>query len=435
MIKHYIKQAWQLLKQNKLFSTVYIVGTGMAIAMMMTLAIIYYIKIAPVYPEVNRDRTLTVKSAVLEYRKINNMSSSSIAYDFVRDHFYTMETPEVVTAVLEKWEDVPLIELTGGKGVLPVKPAYVDANFWKVFEFSFLNGKPFSDHEFQSGIRAAVITASLANTLFGTKEAEGQPMVFNGNEYRVSGVVRDASYATPTSFAQLWLPYTVEPEELEDGNWGKGLLGPMSVYMLAPSKSEKEAVCREVDEFVRKINASQDEYTLDLKGQPDSQWETVFRGYSNKDIDWGEVAKTLGVILLALLIVPTVNLAGMISSRMEKRLPEMGIRKSFGASKRTLFNQLLIENLLFTTLGGIVGLLFSYLIMYGGRNWLITLFDNFPDVLPEGVDTALTMEMLFNPVVLLITFTVCFILNTLSAIVPVYFGLKKDIVYSLNSKK
>ena len=51
MIKLYFKQAWQLLKQNPLFSSVYVLGTGLGIAMTMSLVIIYYIKMAPVYPE------------------------------------------------------------------------------------------------------------------------------------------------------------------------------------------------------------------------------------------------------------------------------------------------------------------------------------------------------------------------------------------------
>ena len=38
MIKVYLKQAWELLKQNKLFSMLYIVGTGLAIAMTMLMA-------------------------------------------------------------------------------------------------------------------------------------------------------------------------------------------------------------------------------------------------------------------------------------------------------------------------------------------------------------------------------------------------------------
>ena len=38
MIKVYLKQAWMLLKQNKLFSSLYIAGTGLAIAMTVIMA-------------------------------------------------------------------------------------------------------------------------------------------------------------------------------------------------------------------------------------------------------------------------------------------------------------------------------------------------------------------------------------------------------------
>lgn len=63
MIKVYLKQAWELLKQNKLFSMLYIVGTGLAIAMTMIMAVVYYVKIAPVYPEANRMNTLYLSNS------------------------------------------------------------------------------------------------------------------------------------------------------------------------------------------------------------------------------------------------------------------------------------------------------------------------------------------------------------------------------------
>ena len=43
MIKLYLKQAWALLRQNPLFSGLYIAGTGLAIAMTMIVAMIYYV--------------------------------------------------------------------------------------------------------------------------------------------------------------------------------------------------------------------------------------------------------------------------------------------------------------------------------------------------------------------------------------------------------
>lgn len=75
MVKIYLKQAWVLLKQNPLFSTLYIVGTGLAIAMTMIVAVIYYVKVAPVYPEVNRMQTLYLTSASFqkERSRINRL--------------------------------------------------------------------------------------------------------------------------------------------------------------------------------------------------------------------------------------------------------------------------------------------------------------------------------------------------------------------------
>ena len=72
MIKVYLKQAWELLKQNKLFSMLYIVGTGLAIAMTMIMAVVYYVKIAPVYPEANRMNTLYLSNSKFTQGSGNN---------------------------------------------------------------------------------------------------------------------------------------------------------------------------------------------------------------------------------------------------------------------------------------------------------------------------------------------------------------------------
>ena len=56
MYKIYIKQAWTLIRQERFFSSVYIVGTGLAISMVMALAVAYHIRTANIAPEVHRDR-------------------------------------------------------------------------------------------------------------------------------------------------------------------------------------------------------------------------------------------------------------------------------------------------------------------------------------------------------------------------------------------
>ena len=63
MYKQYLKQAWQLMKQNRFFSFVYILGTGLAISMVMVMAIVYYIRTADIAPEDCRSRLLQLNRA------------------------------------------------------------------------------------------------------------------------------------------------------------------------------------------------------------------------------------------------------------------------------------------------------------------------------------------------------------------------------------
>ena len=432
----YLKQAWKLLKQNKLYSSVYIVGTGLSITITMVLAIIYYIKIAPIYPEVNRNHTLVVHSMHVKYLKRDNMSISGLSYYTVKEYLYTLKTPRAVSAILEKSEDFNEIELPNMEETMTVSPLYIDHNFWNIFEFRFVNGKPFTEEEFQSGFHSAVISASLANTLFGTIKAEGKRVVFNGNEYRVSGVVEDASMATPISFAQLWVPYTVYTEELaNDVEYAGGYLGNFAAYILAGSTSDIHRVKDEVDQVIQNINNTQDGYHIDISDQPDVYWKSLFRISNGRPINWGETLKPYIILVLGLLLIPAANLAGMVSSRMEKRLSEMGLRKAFGASRSILLRQILMENLFLTILGGIAGLVFSYLIIFLNKTWILTIFDSWPAVSPTGMDMVLTFKMLFNPMVFLIAFIVCFLLNFLSAVIPAFHSLKKNIIYSLNEKE
>ena len=61
------------------------------------------------------------------------------------------------------------------------------------------------------------------------------------------------------------------------------------------------------------------------------------------------------LLMLLLLLLPAINLSGMVSNRMESRMAEMGIRKAFGAKRRTLLREVIRENLVLTLCGGIAG--------------------------------------------------------------------------------
>src|SRR6185295_15792935 len=68
----------------------------------------------------------------------------------------------------------------------------------------------------------------------------------------------------------------------------------------------------------------------------------------------------LGILFL---ILPTVNLVNINLSRILDRASEIGVRKAFGASSWTLVGRFVVENVVLTLLGGLVGLALAWLVL------------------------------------------------------------------------
>ena len=62
----YFRQVLALIREEKLYSAMYIAGTALAIAFTMVMAVVYYIKLAPIYPEANRARTVYFEGLRIE---------------------------------------------------------------------------------------------------------------------------------------------------------------------------------------------------------------------------------------------------------------------------------------------------------------------------------------------------------------------------------
>ena len=115
---------------------------------------------------------------------------------------------------------------------------------------------------------------------------------------------------------------------------------------------------------------------------------------------------------------------------MQQRISELGVRKAFGATRNTLIRQILNENLVLTSLGGILGLIFSYLAVYAMRTWLFTNSQN----IGTAGDFSLSMEALFSPMVFVLAFVFCLVINILSAGLPAWITARRTIVDSLIDK-
>lgn len=139
MIKTYFKQAWAMMKQNRLFTFIYVVGTGLSIALVMTLFIIFYVKFAPIYPEYNRNRTLVITTTqrTSKAHPGNWSRNSGTSYDFTTQLLGGLKHAEAVAAVVETWGENPMVSRVGTDSEMEAIASYVNADFWRVFTFNF----------------------------------------------------------------------------------------------------------------------------------------------------------------------------------------------------------------------------------------------------------------------------------------------------------
>ena len=173
MIRQYFNQAWAQLRQQSLISAVGIAGTALAIFLIMLVVMMQQVKVAPFAPESNRDRFLHV-----HYMSITNAawgdgsSNGPMSVTTARECFQTLTTPEAVTIYSSIVVSTP-VNLSG-QPAMGIDLMQTDDVFWRVFDFSFIAGKPYDKASFDAGLPVAVVTESVAKKLFQRTDVEGR---------------------------------------------------------------------------------------------------------------------------------------------------------------------------------------------------------------------------------------------------------------------
>ena len=415
-----------MMREERLFSGIYIVGTALAIAFTMVIAVVYYAKLADIAPEVNRSRTVYVKG--MAKRAVNDTlrwEPTNYTATQVKEWLYTLKSAEVVSATVNGsryTSDRQYLKCDNHK-LVPVVTRMVDANFFKVYQFRFVYGRPFTQEEclnenyyIENAAVPAVISRDIAEQAFGKGiDPVGKTLNY-GFLIRIVGVTEPTSSIMEESFGQLFLALDQEAERM--------------IVVLKEGCTVKDLE-KELAEIARKRSVSDKEYDYSIISTllPHAQMKMSEDGVA---LPWSSIFKSLFPKVFVLLLVPALNLSGLVAARMRRRVAEMGVRKAFGAKRRTLLTQVITENLVLTLCGGFVGLLITWLLLYVFRSWLFFAVGNTAFTLPEPTVAG---EMLFSPLIFVIALAVCIVLNLMAALIPAWLSLRNPIVESMNEKK
>ena len=436
-----IRHAFALIREDKLFSAIYIAGTAVAIASAMVIAIVFNMMLGDIPPEVNRSRTLYVHGRFLPVGWTGDMpyhqGHSSVALDSCYRRMKCVEAAAGVIPAMQNRYTIAGFGTTDRQGTeqSSVSAIATDPDFYRLYELTFLSGRPFSEKEFRDGERVCVVTDKVA-----AKTGGGSTVDINGKAFRVVGVVKAVSAFLEEATADVYMPYTVEGMGLYPNNHNPFRIAERYVDVTYDGNLNVRILLREgftLKDFDAELEPLRQQYSAVISSQLGEKVINFFRPDRAEDQGLALEAMNLmppAILMLLFLFLPAINLSGLVSNRMEARRAEMGIRKAFGAKRRTLLGEVVNENLVLTLLGGIVGWILSALFVAAISDNKIFL-QMFVSRDQNVVDTGMQFQMFFTPTLFLIVFVCCVLLNLMAALIPAWHSLRKPIVESLNQKR
>lgn len=230
------------------------------------------------------------------------------------------------------------------------------------------HGGFFTDQEY--GRRSVVIGRGAAEKIFGEGIPLGRAFDFRDDTFVVSGVLERFD-SVPLSFSAdlnnaIIMPYPLAQSILRES--------PPIYEMLVQPESEAatDKVQRDITAALRETRGGEEDFSVVTQAE---NMRIVNR------ILTLVTAMVSGVAGIALL-VSGIGIMNIMLVSVTERLHEIGVRKAIGATRRQIIGQFMSEAVILSGVGGVVGVILSFLAMY-----FVRLFTN--------IEAVITWEAVF----------------------------------------
>jgi putative ABC transport system permease protein len=257
--------------------------------------------------------------------------------------------------------------------------------FFELQDLRPASGSLFTSEQDRAGSAVAVLGANLAKNLFGTGQAVGETVRVKDQTLRVVGVLAskggggfsstDDQLFAPISFVQQRLFSARTP----DGNSYR----VAAILMSAKNASDIEAIQNRVTVLLRerhhvKADGSADDFTIQNQASFLSTLNNITSLFTTF------LAAIAGISLL----VGGIGIMNIMLVSVTERTREIGLRKAVGARGRDILLQFIVEAVVISLLGGLLGL---------GLGALISLLVTLSKVLTTSVSlTSIALALGFS---------------------------------------
>jgi len=322
----------------------------------------------------------------------SHMSIYGLTYD---DQLRVAETFDKVRQVVP----VKLVRKDARLGARSLELRIVGTTpaWFELLQREVLAGRVLSADDATNRAGIVVLTEHGVRKLMATENTVGQTVRIGGSYYEVVGIVRSESgmagnIQMPDEQIDAYIPIEVAKERYGDittrvtsGSYERVMVELHKMIVEVEDIKDVEATAKGIEAMLKRFHKKED-YRVSVPLALLRQAERTKRTFNI----------VLGSIAAISLLVGGIGIMNIMLASVTERTREIGIRRAIGAKRRQIISQFLIETVVLSTLGGLIGIGLGLFIP-----WLITKFAGMPTVVTGksvvlSVGISITVGIIFG---------------------------------------
>jgi len=436
MFLNYIKLAWRVLARRKFFTFITLFGISFTLMILMLITSYMQSEFGGKAPMVNQNELIIMPNIKLSKEYFDTIpsidttffdgvakydttydiksngssnSSSSMDNDMLETHFRSLSSIKRSTI----FNSDSGFDVFVNNSKININVNYTDHFFWDVFNFNFIEGRPYDENDVEQGAQIAVITLRLAKDYFGRENVMDELINIDGKQFKVIGIVERAKMAIQYLTSDMFIPHTNYETSYKDPYFGGFSMIFQSEENLQKAKGEIEYVAKNIP---ADLNPDYNEVTANPATYSELYAKMMYYE-EDEEKSLSFMKKILFGLLALFVLLPVLNLINLNVSRIMDRSSEIGVRKAFGATNSDILAQFIFENIIQTLLGGLIGFILVIIAIY------IINDGRYLGEIQLGID----MKFFFYSLI------ICLFFGVLSGLLPAWKMSKTHIVNALKS--
>jgi len=385
--------AWVTMITHKLRSFLTILGVVIGVAAVIILM------------SVGKGTTASIISSIsslgtnIVYVQPGSSSSGGVRMGFGSASTLTLEDANAIAADVSGITAVAPYATSNAQVIfgsqnMQVRITGVTIEYQQVLNIVVAEGDYFTQYQYDTKAKVALIGSEVATTLFGEDDPVGQKIRMSNTVFTVIGLMESKGSSMMNSTDQtILIPLTTLQGMMSKSVTTTGQHTINSIDVLVSDKNQMSTVKADITTLL------QTRHKIALGDDNDFSVSSSDELISTITSSTESMTLLLGAIAGISLLVGGIGVMNIMLVSVMERRREIGIRKALGAQETAIWSQFLIDSALLTFTGGVIGVGVgwggSYLVNYLG--WMTTLVTMDVVILAVSVSVAIGLFFGFYP--------------------------------------